>query len=200
MKKIAVNKAETRIAKAKQCLQQIEASKSFTEFSSAWTDFLVALNGAHTILEQGAKESPQSRQWYGGKKVERRKDPLLGYLHQARNADEHGLEPIAELKSGSIEIGPSASGAPVHLRSLHVSPDGRVSGEFRSVDGLPPRIVIELPRVRLITVVDTRYMTKCDPPAEHLGSKLTDISPLAVAKLGMTYHEDLVTQAARLVP
>ena len=63
MKQIAIDKARKRLAKASVCLERIEASRSFGEFESAWTDLLIALDDIHTVLQQGAKTNPQSRQW-----------------------------------------------------------------------------------------------------------------------------------------
>ena len=77
------------------------SATNYADFEAAWTDFLVSTNAIYTILEVGAKGSPQSRQWFGRKKIERRNDPLLQYLHQARNADEHGMAPVADRSRGN---------------------------------------------------------------------------------------------------
>lgn len=101
----AIAKAELRFAKATSCLAEIQKPPStYKDFLHIWTDFLLALNAVYTSLEQGAKSSPQSRQWFGGKKRERRQDPLLRYLHQARNADEHGLAPVSRSRANWVSL------------------------------------------------------------------------------------------------
>jgi hypothetical protein len=174
MKKIAVDKARDRLRKAGTILRRVADTKTFPEFQSAWTDFLIALNTITFVLEKGASSNAQSRQWYGGKKKIGRKDPLLRYLHQARNADEHGLEPVAEHRPGHIAIG--VGGESVHIRSLTFSA-GQITGSFDPVDGKLPTIHVAAPHVALITVSDDRHGEKFDPPKEHLGETFLDTSP-----------------------
>lgn len=194
MKQIAVDKACKRLAKASMCLESIEASRSFDEFESAWTDLLIALDDIHTILQQGAKTSPQSRQWYGGKKTERRKDPLLSYLHQARNADKHGIEPIASHKPGGVKI--SKGARPTFILKTAVN-HGKASFELHPIEG--PGMEIIPPSAELIPVRFDRFGDVFEPPTKHLGSILPDVSPLAIARIGFKYHETLVQAASQLV-
>jgi hypothetical protein len=194
MKQIAIDKTRKRLAKASVCLERIEASRSFGEFESAWTDLLIALDDIHTVLQQGAKTSPQSRQWYGGKKTERRKDPLLSYLHQARNADKHGIEPIATHKPGGVKISEGAQ--PTFILKTAVK-HGKPSFELHPVEG--PGMEIVPPSAELIPVRFDRFGDVFVPPTQHLGSILPDVSPLAIARIGFKYHEALVQAASQLV-
>ena len=70
----------------------------------AWSNFLTMANRAYTKLEQGAKDNGKHRAWFGRQKHERRQDPSLRYIKNARDADEHGLERITERASGGIGI------------------------------------------------------------------------------------------------
>jgi hypothetical protein len=194
MKQIAVDKAYKRLQKASACIESIKTSKSFSEFETAWTDLLISMNAIHTALEQGAKTNPQSRQWYGGKKNDRRNDPLLSYLHQARNADEHGIEPIANLKHGGVKI--SKGGQPRFILKTVIN-HGKEKLELHPLEG--PGIEIIPSRVELVPVRDDRFKNVFNPPTEHLGSILPDISPFAIATIGFKYHEELVQAASRLV-
>lgn len=196
MKKIATDKAQNRLDKARESLARVEASRNFAEFGSAWTDFLIATNSIHSILEQGAKSNPRSRQWYGGKKNERRKDALLSYLHQARNADEHGIEPITVLKPGQITLTSSGS---IALQSLIINNDGTVAAEFVPYsEGAHPVVKAEPASAVLISVIDERFGNRFDPPTEHLGAALSDTSPMTVARAGLAYHVALVEEAGKL--
>ncbi len=192
----AVEKATLRLEKARASLQRVEASKNFKEFLPAWMDLLTDLHGIYTPLEQGAKVSPQSRQWYGQKKEECRKDALLLYLNQARNADEHGIEPIAKHEPGHLSVG--APGESVHARKLIIR-DGTMIGDFINVDGKPPTVTQVPARAVLVTVKDTRFNTTFDPPTSHLGTRVDDGSPMNVARLALTYYAQLVSDAGSLV-
>jgi len=197
MKKAAIDKAQKRLLKARESFKRILSSINFSEFESAWTDFLLATQGIHSALELGAMTNPQSRQWYGGKKNERRKDPLLQYLHQARNADEHGIEPIARHNPGHIGIG--VGGETVHIDKLIIDGSGNMTAKFHPVDGKFPTVEFAQPRAELVTVVDSRFGDSFDPPKEHLGTAVNDSSPAGVARVGLSYYEALVEEADKLI-
>jgi hypothetical protein len=193
MERAAVEKAKARLQKAKHCIARIKQSKNYADYESAWVDLLIALNTVHCALEQGAKSSPQSRQWYGGKKQIRTKDPLLNYLHQARNADEHGIEPIAEHRAKRLGIRPTGV---THIKSLMLTEDGKVHID---AEGDPLHIKV-ITHVVLIPVFDRRFNTRYDPPTSHLGAALPNDTPLTVGRAGIAYHEGLIAEAETLIP
>lgn len=196
MKQIAIDKARSRLEKARLSLTLVRTAKNYADFVSAWTDFLVHANSVYTILEQGARSSPQSRQWYGSKKNERRNDSLLQYLHQARNADEHGLEPVSQLRDGSFDL--SAEGS-IHIERLVIDKNGNLDLRLGPQSTGKPIIKVTPATAILMPVTDDRYGTTFQPPTEHKGKKLTDTSPAAVASLGLAHHEALLAEAAQFV-
>ena len=58
----------------------------------------------------------------------RDQDELLRYVHQARHADEHGLERIAEKQGG--ELGTTPGDGPAYIRTITAIPGKRVSIEY----------------------------------------------------------------------
>ena len=92
----AVEQAKIRLAKAEKTFDAMRSSTTLEDMEEAWTDFLIAVSAIYSKLEQGAKGNSKSEGWFGRKKRERRKDPLLKYLHAARNSNEHGIERIVE--------------------------------------------------------------------------------------------------------
>src|SRR3977135_1049935 len=92
----SAEQARLRLAKAEKSAETVRAATTLEASEEAWTDYLVAVSAIYSKLEQGAKSDPKSRQWFGGKKKERRGDPLLRYLHAARNSNEHGIERVVE--------------------------------------------------------------------------------------------------------
>jgi hypothetical protein len=197
MKKIAVEKAHNRVERATAAFDRIAHSDNFASFAEAWTDFLLAANSVFSILEKGAKESPHSRQWYGGKKKQGRDDELVRYMAQARNADEHGIEPVVEHDPGYFAIGDP--GEHVVIQGLTANSSG-ISGTLIPVDGKYPTITIKPAHPKLIPVFDDRFGGQWfDPPTMHLGQKLSDVSPLAAAEMMLKYVSDLVEEAQRYV-
>lgn len=195
MDKLAITRSEDSLEKAKAALQRIEAARSFKEFESAWSDFLMSTGRIFTQLELGSKSNPKSFGWFSKKKGERRSDPLIYYMWHARNADEHGLEPVTTRESGSISIrgdfigsGTIKTGPNKDETSLMITP---VEG------GRLPQIMWKGPRAKLSLVKD-RNNSPINIPKEHIGAPLEDNSPLAVAHLYVAYIEAMLAEARAL--
>ncbi len=199
MKQVAIEKAQLRIDRARQALQRIEASKQFDEFESAWGDFLSAIKSIHSIFEASSAKDPKAQGWYGRKVHERRKDPLLRYVHHARNAHEYGLEPVTTHVPGGLGIG--TRGEAVHVEYMGPARDGSGRQEIvlRPVDGKLPTVRHVEPQAVLVQVKDERFGDTFDPPTEHLGKPLENRTPSEVAALALVYHEKLVEEAERFV-
>lgn len=168
------------------------AGANFREFTDSWFVFLTAFKSTYTTLEQGAKVSAQSRQWFGAKARERRGDELLQYLFQARNDEEHGLEAGAEPVPGRITVEVKI---PDSLR-LDLSYIQTAGGEARLPNGTAAKIHEHiLPSIILAPVRDRDRSTIYRPPVSHLGAPLADKSPLGVAKIGFGYLVGMVKEA-----
>ena len=195
MKKAGIDKASKRASAAKAALEAATAATSYDEFEAPWAQFLVSANAVHTILEVAARDCPTSRQWFGRKKKIQTNDPLLCYMHQARNADEHGIEPTTTLEPGSLSIG--ATGAGIYLKSLTVDAQGRISIDATPIGDGGVLLSLLPDRPRLSTVRDARYGTEFEPPTSHLDEPLEDTSPLAVGYIWLNYLERLLLEASK---
>lgn len=193
MKAAAIEQARARLAKARGAATDLAKADSFAAFQVLWSDFLIAAAGIYSKLEQGAKGSGVSEAWFGRKKHDRKKDPLLSYLHHARNTDEHGIEPTAEHKPGSLTIH-----GDIHLNGMINGPAGTALRVAPIAGGRPPEIRYAPARIVLVPVTDPRYNDTFHPPASHLGEPLSDTSPIAVASLALTYFESLLAEATKL--
>lgn len=194
MKKTGIDKATKRAAAATTALESANAATNYDEFEAAWAQFLVAGNAVHTILEVAARDCPTSRQWFGQKKKIQRKDPLLCYMHQARNADEHGIEPTTTLEPGGLSIG--ATGAGVHIKSLTIDERGHLSVDATPIGDGRMLVSVSPARPRLNIVCDNRYGTEFEPPTFHLDEPLQNTSPLAVGSIWLNYLEGLLLEAS----
>jgi hypothetical protein len=151
----AVTKAAGRLRLAAKHAEALKVCKSHEEFCDTWYQFLVTYKNVYTALDQGSKASPQSRQWFGAKKNERRDDPLLQYLFQARDADEHGIESVTQFVPGSLAIGVAKPGfsQSVRISNLKVGADGALHrAEVASLDGLPVLVEETNPHSKLVAV------------------------------------------------
>lgn len=193
----AVKKAKERLVLATGKLDEARSAPDYAAFAGAWYFFLIAAKNVYTTLEQGAKASPQSRQWFGSKKNERKNDPLLQYLFQARDDDEHGLADITTMKPSLVEVGRAVDG---YSRSFSISASGDSAGkvtihELQSHDGLPV-LIEETPSHAILLPVVGRGPVIYHPPKTHRGVDLPDSLPLTVGSAALRYLEDLISDAA----
>jgi hypothetical protein len=187
MDKSAIFQAAASIEKA---IASIEAMKNTTDrrqFHGSWSDFLSASHRTFAKLEQGAKVSGPSKAWFGSKIHERRTDPLLSYIHHARNVDEHGLEGSAHpaTKRGEPQ--------------LHQMIDIAGSGKDMKVSARPfimQNILADTRSARLFPVTD-RGVTY-NPPTEHMGRQIENLSAIGITELAVAYLRVMVGQANQL--
>jgi hypothetical protein len=192
----AITKARSRLRVAEKAARELVTCKDIQEFTDIWYTFLSAAKNIYTVLEQGAKSSPQSRQWFGAVGNERRGDPLLRYVYEARNDDEHGLEPGAEYVPGRLRIGITKPGFSSEFTINGRSGPGNTLN-VQSTDGKPVLIERIPPRIKLVPVKDRTG--KCyAPPEMHKNQTLSDNSPINVAGLALSYLTDLVERASKL--
>jgi hypothetical protein len=90
MDKRKLRSAAERFERAKDASESVNHTLDVKELDTAWWTFVLAAAGVYSQLEQGAKGHPASSKWFAEIKAERKSDPMLQYLHHARNAEEHG--------------------------------------------------------------------------------------------------------------
>lgn len=90
MRRSAIEQAQQHINSAVRAITEFQHASCYEKAETAWTDFIFALASVYSKFEQGAKGISKSEAWY--EKALRKSDPVLRYLHYARNAEEHGIE------------------------------------------------------------------------------------------------------------
>ncbi|MDI1266803.1 MAG: hypothetical protein PS018_26420 [bacterium] len=192
----AIEKCHTRLRHARKSIAEMETCTDFVPFSDAWVQFLQAWKGVFTQLEQGAKNFPASRQWYGTTvKTERKDDPLLRYLFASRDDEEHSLErPVHEGRDVLFSVKPDTEYEQL-IRNQDGMPVLRETATKRIVE---PEMISSSPAA--LHFVTERGGNQVGPPLKHLGSTLSDISAIHIAKLGLAYVENLVKTAESMQP
>lgn len=132
-----MQKARRRYRVAEASANALQNAPSYEAFADQWYIFLHAAKGIYTILQQGSKATAQAKQWFGGKNEERKKDPLLRYVTEARNDDEHGLEESTAVQPGSLELGVAAPGASAIMRDQYGNTFANCGIAWR-IDGARP--------------------------------------------------------------
>lgn len=196
MDKRAIGQAWERLHQAQNAHKALLMSTSFAQTETAWLQFLNNAAKIYSKLGKGSKGSGSSEGWFGRVKHERRTDPLLSYVHHARNADEHGIEPITERDKGFLSIR-----GDVLIEHLTTDDDGVLSSlKARSLNPLKPIEVKHRPGgVRLVTVVDDLHNDSFTVPTHHLGKLLESQSLEHVATLTLTYLTRLIEDGAKYI-
>ncbi len=179
MDKTAIQAARDSMGRAEAAVHNIEHADSFEELEAAWSDFLVMANRVYTKLEQGSKVNPKSITWFGLKKYERRKDQLLKYIKNARDADEHGLKRVTEREPGRTLIASGLIEA-VDGHTIRLTPESMRQ----------PKITVGTSPARVVLVEVTNYGDKYQPP--------NDTSPLSVAQKAILHLRSLIAEAEGL--
>jgi hypothetical protein len=109
----------------------------------------------------------------------------------ARNADEHGIDPIAREEPGGVGLNPR-EGNILHIDSLQVSRNkvtmGPILAKNVRITFIPSKV----------TLTEVRDRGKIYPvPAEHLDAPISDPSPLYLAEQALAFWHGKIEEAER---
>lgn len=207
--KRALLKCHDRLNKSREALFRCRNAKSIDDFYSQWASFVGFSGSVIHAVEAGSNDTPQARQWYGGVRRFCKADPLLLYMYQARNAEEHGTESVIAHNPMPVvgRINPDTDSLePMNLvdgRTMVKNADGSVTAQLIpgfsqsradwniGIGSVPTGPV-------LLPVYDKRFGNRFAPPTSHDGKELRDTSPLAIGELFLTFLEGLVDQASHI--
>jgi hypothetical protein len=195
MERVAIEQAKRKLDAARKAMANLGSCKSFHEFLDEWSTILNACNNVFTKLEKGARMNAKSRQWMGGKKQFRKTDELLAYLHQARNADEHGLLDVAKHHEGAIGFGIRPGYGSLHIKSLTMV-NGQITVDTDQPEAL--QVNVTPPSTQLERVYDDRSDRWYPVPSAHNGQPIADKSPDVIARLAIDYCAALIIECEAL--
>lgn len=195
----AIRHSLARLSKAREALSRLEVAQTLDTADSAWSDLLLTGNAVFSKLEQGSKANGKAAGWFGRVKKLRKDDPLLSYMHHARNSEEHGIEDITRrMKAGQATLTIREPFDPKKLEGVQIrigtSRSGHVHVSSSNEDVITPKMY-DQPEIALVRVADPRFNDYFDPPFEHLGQPLADQSPSTVGRLFVAYITQLIEDA-----
>lgn len=161
---------------------------------SAWSDLLIRLQRVYNRLAAAAPETGSANAWWGRKKHERENDELLMYLHQARHAEEHGLDEIVGTRPPSLGINPGPGGVSFGPggTTFSVGPEGAtVVGDWSG----SLKLTYNPPALILVPVTNRNVVY--NPPQTHLNSNVSGESPTQIAKRAIDYCDALIVEAEK---
>jgi hypothetical protein len=193
MKQVALTAALVRLRRASVAVESLQRAQNHEEAETAWTNFLIAAAGVYGKLEKGVDAAGPSKGWFDKIKNQRSTDPLLRYMEQARNADEHGIEPVAKRNPGGMGIG--GRGA-IRLGGVIGGPSGKMNLRATSLDGQPIAVTVYGPHLELAAVTNRKVTYQV--PNTHLDKPIQQ-TPLEFATLTLNYFIKIVDDAKALV-
>lgn len=190
MDAVAVERARGRLERAERAFADFKSAAGYAEAEDAWTDFLLACSTIYSQLEQGAKTSGKSAAWFGRQKALRKAQPVLRYLHFARNADEHGIERVTAQHPGGNVYSPELPFGERREWIIHIVDPVTME---KLDEGTPAWAYG--PHLKLVRAYDRRFGDFCDPPPNL--DPFAD--PTVTAEAGLVLLRLVIEEAAALI-
>lgn len=185
---MSLDAAKKELAAAKRALDSMKSATSFDVFEEEWRDLLNCLEKLWNKVERGCQHERNTFQpWQGKFSNLRSKDMLLRYLKQARDADNHSIQEVAEIKSAhrTINFANSTGGYIEHMEIRN--------GEVVKYSGDPIVVTDHPPTVEVIKVKNSGSW--CNPPTSHLGIQVQSRHPVVLGELGIKFYESYLNKA-----
>jgi ethanolamine utilization microcompartment shell protein EutS len=194
--------SKTEIIKAEKSFDLMKNCESIQEIENNWRDFLNHLEKIWNKSERECQSFKNKFQPWQGEFVRlRKKDPLLRYLKNARDADVHSIFEIVQ-KSNPINIITPTEGQEIagdlttKFELLNVTGINIISpleGEIISGDvKLKFELIIE-DKLDVINI-ENKEITY-SPPESHLGNKINNSKDLfEIAELGLVFYKNYISQ------
>jgi hypothetical protein len=182
--------ARMEMTAATKAIVAMKAAKSMDEFESEWRQYLNAIEKLWQKVERCCQHERAAFQpWQGSYQRLRKNDMLLRYLKQARDADNHSIQDVAEIQ-------------PRRRAYRFVSPQGGFikrlefrNGEVAHYEGDPMTVEETLPHPVAVKVKNNGVWF--NPPTSHLDQPVPNHHPVLLAELGIKFYGDYLREVER---
>jgi hypothetical protein len=180
--------SKSELQRAKQSLTELKSSKDFKHFEDKWRDLLNYLEKCWIKSERECQHVKNKFEpWQGTFKALRRSDPLLKYLKQARDSDNHSVQEIIDKIPGHT------TGKFLNPQGGHIERMVFEKGVLKEYSGDPMIIEFKPGKVEAKSVVNQGQTFT--PPLYHRGRPLKNSKdPIEIAELGIGFYEDYLNQ------
>lgn len=178
---------------ANKAIDCMKSTTDFSEFQESWENFLFRIERAWEFTERTLKSKKGFQQWHKPYTDLRKKDPLLVFLRQARNAEMHSVSPTVTKPLKMAVVDKSGRGFQLNSISSRLE-NGTLTIDLDSPDiflDLDTRIVPTDPEVVRFKNRGKWY----NPPWQHLRERIRDLHPVALAELGLVFYRTYVSEA-----
>lgn len=188
---MSLDAAKKELEAARRAVELMKSAESFEIFDEEWRDFLNCLEKLWNKTERGCQQFKTKFQpWQGKYAALRRKDMLLRYLKQARDADNHSIQEVATVKPGHRTMNfVNPGGGFIKQMTLHGSEITHYEGDPIVVTDHPA--TIEAVRVK-------NSGSWYNPPTTHLDQQIISHHPVVLAELGLKFYEHFLNETAEI--
>lgn len=181
---------------AQEAIDLMSVATEFNAFYKSWQDFLIRIERAWEATEREFRGAPGFQSWFRPYAQQKKSDPLLVYLHQARHAETHAISPTMDHPLRLVLR--DRHGHPFRVRHIKstLDQDGTLSIDVETApeDSLLSLEVTHVPtRPNLVRFANRGVWY--EPPTSHLGNHLPSIDPISVARLGAAFYCSFVKDA-----
>jgi len=178
-------RAELRAAA--RAIDDMKKANSLEEFEAEWREFLTCLEKVWTKVERSCQAIRHKFEpWQGTYHRLRKKDMLLRYLKQARDADNHSIQDFTKIELGSRKIR-FANPKGGNIKHMEIR-----GGEIAAYEGDP--IIVEDQPPQPVAVPVKNNGEWYNPPTSHLGNPVTNHHPVVLAELGLKFYENYINE------
>lgn len=181
-------RAELRAAA--KALDGMRNAKSLEDFETEWKELLGCLEKVWNKVERTCQPMrDRFEPWQSKYHRLRKRDMLLRYLKQARDADNHSIQDFTKIEPGSRSIrfaNPSGG----YIKHMEMR-----GGKLIAYEGDP--IVVEDKAPHPVAVRVQNHGEWFNPPTSHLGQPVTTLHPVTLAELGLKFYEEYVNDVER---
>lgn len=187
MNKTPLKQSKAELESAQSNIDSMMNAKSFEEFERHWRNFLGCLEKVWVKTERACQDQrSQFQPWQGAFSRLRKKDMLLRYLKQARDADTHSIQEITEIYPGHTSFR-SANKGSHYIKKMVIS-----NGGISHYEGDPMIQETVMPHPIAIKVQNNGEWY--NPPSTHLGKHIENHHPVTLALLGFNFYKDFLEQ------
>jgi hypothetical protein len=180
----------SELRSAAKAIETMKTARSLEDFEAEWRIFLNCLEKTWIKAERccqpfRAKFEPWQRQYY----TLRKKDMLLRYLKQARDADNHSVQDVTKVEPGHRAI------SFVNPRGGYIEHMELRGAEIVAYKGDP--LIVEDKPPEPVAVPVKNSGEWYNPPTSHLGKPIASRHPLVLAYAGLEFYEKYVHEVER---
>lgn len=181
--------ASRELKRAESYLSILKKTKDFDEFDVSWRDFLSSIDRCFNRIEvfqsDGGKIGPRV-----GKIInDRKKDPLIHYMKEARNTHEHRPYQLIGETGGGFSLGLAPGQSFGYIKELKITPDGN----GYKVEGHPENFGVSLtltPKSFTLLPLQDRNKNVVHPPTAHMKKQVEIGTPIRAAEITYKYYAD----------